>query len=105
MSDYKNISVRLDEEDYKKLNFITDFFNENSYFKGSYADTLRIAVNKLYTEINHSIVQSEKQEIKETKENKPKSKRTRIAEIKENNAITEIAAAQEKQEEEGQEIK
>jgi hypothetical protein len=62
-NEYKNISVRLNNEDYSKLEALTDFFNANSYFKGSFADTLRIAVDKAYNEVMLTVAQ-QGQEVK-----------------------------------------
>lgn len=51
MSEYQqqhNVSVRLDESDYKKLKFLHDKYNKMSYGKVSLADVLRTAINIVY---------------------------------------------------------
>jgi hypothetical protein len=82
--DYKNISVRLDTNDYDKLESITEYFNNNSYFKGSYADTLRIAINKLYDSIQAEKIPTEKT----VKESKVKNT-NRTAKVKEETKVPE----------------
>lgn len=75
MSEYKNISVRLNNEDYAKLEKVTDFFNANSYFKGSFADTLRIALDRMYTEIQLDAGEQEKEVKKTDKRRKAQMKK------------------------------
>lgn len=51
MSEYEkqhNVSVRLNESDYKLLLYLHEKFNRMSYGKVSLADVLRIAVKQLY---------------------------------------------------------
>lgn len=48
MAEHHNVSVRLNETDYKQLLFLHDKFNRMSYGKVSLADVLRIAVKELY---------------------------------------------------------
>jgi hypothetical protein len=86
MSEYKNISVRLSNEDYAKLEKVTDFYNANSYFKGSFADVLRIALNDKYTEVVRITEDTEKEE----KKNKPKNKNSRRGRVEET-ALEETA--------------
>jgi len=43
-----NVSVRLDENDFKKLEAIKGKFDSKSYSKVSYADVVRVAINELY---------------------------------------------------------
>ncbi|MDA2738396.1 hypothetical protein PDQ75_24905 [Bacillus cereus group sp. Bc015] len=48
MYQYHNVSVRLNENDYKQLQFLHDKFNRMSYGNVSMADVLRIAIKELY---------------------------------------------------------
>ncbi|MCY8256472.1 hypothetical protein [Bacillus licheniformis] len=48
MPEYHNVSVRLNTDEYKQLQFIHDKYNRMSYGKVSLADCLRIAVKELY---------------------------------------------------------
>ncbi|MGF9741601.1 hypothetical protein ABEX38_29985 [Priestia megaterium] len=43
-----NVSVRLDDKDYKELLFLHDKFNKESRGKVSLADVLRISINETY---------------------------------------------------------
>jgi Ran GTPase-activating protein (RanGAP) involved in mRNA processing and transport len=45
---YHNVSVRLNDQDYKQLLFLHDKYNRMSYGKVSLADVLRIAVKELH---------------------------------------------------------
>lgn len=47
-NDYHNVSVRLNSEEYKQLEYIHNKYNRMSYGKVSLADVLRIAVKDLY---------------------------------------------------------
>jgi hypothetical protein len=82
---YHNVSVRLDESDYKKLLFLHDKFNRTSYGKVSLADVLREAVSQLHlkesvnptqpvTEVKEQEVKEEVQEEVQVTQPKPKEK-------------------------------
>jgi hypothetical protein len=45
---YHNVSVRLNDSDYKQLLFLHDKYNRMSYGKVSLADVLRISVTELF---------------------------------------------------------
>jgi len=60
---YHNVTVRLDENDYKQLLFIQEKYNRLSYGKVSLADVLRISVTETFlletTNINKPVTNIE----------------------------------------------
>lgn len=48
MPEYHNVSVRLTNEEYKKLSYLHEVYNSVSVGKVSLADVLRKAVNELH---------------------------------------------------------
>lgn len=61
MPDYRNVSVRLSNDEFEQLQYLRERYAEISYGKVSNADVLRTAIKKLYK------IESEIKEIEESK--------------------------------------
>jgi Arc/MetJ-type ribon-helix-helix transcriptional regulator len=69
MPEYRNVSVRLDENDYKKLEYLMNKYGRMSMGKVSFADVLRIAVKELHaSEVKNTSKIVAKAHADETKE-------------------------------------